>query len=339
MKRTITTPIEEEEERIVVCFPPEIWLKVIGYVEKDDMATHLALLGVDKSFVHYVAEALDCYVSKVSRFFLERDFRTSDIPKTPGNIHTKSALILADDVINWIDHAHLSQLPLFEASTKDLTKAVSKMAFRYTSKCLLDERYMTAEHWSTLLSFLRLCQQHRLYVQGGDLEVLSDVDRVSTLFHIEKETERISSALKMPRMKTIDLDGTRWKNFEDLRKYAARVTERKYKENGAKRYLYQYMFDMPNDDCYVLFTTVFDVLKNKLKLREPRPDDTLSLVVIENEFRQMQHILADEYSGRYTGFFVYNKGDEHALATRMILKKRECDHCSEVVDRFTRKID
>lgn len=312
----------EEEEDQICHLPPEMWMEVIGHLEEDDLVSYLALLGVNKRFVHYVAVKTSLFIAKVI-IYLKRE---CDNITTRVSHRRIPSLFLGEDVMDWLCYSRVTRYSLNSSVSQ---KAFLHRVFHYASFCLMDERYQTAEHWSTLLSFFRLCQLHCRY--QDDFDDLGYEDKLGDVFYTDEETpSQIKALFKRPGTKTIDLE--EGKTFADVLERATKLIEEKYRgKNSAKHHFYEYLLSM-DDHLYVLYATVYHLLKDELKLRQPRPEDELSLVVIENEkTHKMQHVLTDEYNSLC---FVYTKGDERAATIAMALKINEYENSREVVQRF-----
>ena len=322
MKRT-----HEEEEDQMYQLPPEMWMEVIGHLEEDDFVSYLALLGVNKRFVHYVAEKTCLFIAKVI-LYLKRE--CDNMTQTKVSHRGIPSLFLGENVTDWLCYSRVTRYGLNSSVSQ---KVFLHRVFRYASFCLLDERYQTAEHWSALLSFFRLCQLHCRY--QGDFDEMNYDDKLGDVIYADKETPlQMKALLKRPGTKTIDLE--EGKTFANVLERATKLVEEKYRgKNSAKHHFYEYLLSM-DDHLYVLYATVYHILKDELKLRQPRPEDELSLVVIENEkTHKMQHVLTDEYNSLWEGScFVYTKGDERAATIAMVLRTNEYENSREVVQRF-----
>lgn len=322
MKRT-----HEEEEDQMYQLPPEMWMEVISHLEEDDFVSYLALLGVNKRFVHYIAEKTCLFITNVI-IYLKRE--CDNVTQTKVSHRGIPSLFLSENVMDWLCYSRVTRYSLNSSVSQ---KAFLHRVFRYASFCLMDERYQTAEHWSALLSFFRLCQLHCRY--QGDFDEMNYDDKLGDVIYADKETPlQMKALLKRPGTKTIDLE--EGKTFANVLERATKLVEEKYRgKNSAKHHFYEYLLSM-DDHLYVLYATVYHILKDELKLRQPRPEDELSLVVIENEkTHKMQHVLTDEYNSLWEGScFVYTKGDERAATIAMALRTNEYENSREVVQRF-----
>lgn len=317
MKRT------HEEEDQMYQLPPEMWMEVIGHLEEDDFVSYLALLGVNKRFVHYVAEKTCLFIAKVILYLKCECDNMTQMRGIPS-------LFIGHNVMDWLCY---DRGPRYSLNSSVSRKAFLHRVFRYASFCLTDERYQTAEHWSALLSFFRLCQLHCRY--QDDFDDLGYENKLSDIFYADKETPlQIKALLKRPGTKTIDLE--EGKTFANVLERATELVDEKYKgKNSAKHHFYKFLL-REHTIVNVVYATVYHLLKDELKLRQPRPEDELSLVVIENEkTHKMQHVLTDEYYSLWEGScFVYTKGDERAATIAMALRHNEYENSREVVQRL-----
>lgn len=328
MKRTHETAIEQEEYPFL---PHEIWLEVLDHLALDDIISFLTLLSVEKNAIHYVREKMAVFIVKImNHLHAERNFL---FPVSSVNYGSPTPLV-AQQAIYWLTNARFGGQIKWKGS-QERTSFCERIV-HYLAYCLMDRNAQTVFHWSNMLSFFNLCHHYHHNRAGRHIEEALDVkDTVGMVFHFDEDTQRVTRLIDREEVMTIVSSSS---FFDDLRVRAITKVFNKYKDsNLVKLELYRQIIDN-NEEPYLMYAVVYDLLKEELELRKPRTDDPLSLIVIRKKDRgdRTEHIMIDDKDDISSRCFVYTKSDDLKAATNaMLLYKNEVVHSMQIYERFS----
>lgn len=338
---------QAQEEGYLV-LPLEVYCHILSFIPRYDLDTYLALLSVEKSAVAYMRPLMGNLVFSQLSYMIGHQ-HTEKMPCAASICHKRgsSSFVLYKSIVCWI-HAMAStvkvEIPetIPRIYTARVAQHLHEKVMRYFKFCVLDSRCQTTQHWTALISFMKLCELHSavfftqeyngLYADRRELRkgVLSTTS-VNDVKYYDPALRRVSRLIDLPGIKTIGVLLSQPNTFN------ARAVDEAHKKYAIKNptKLQSTLFVLRLASLPLQYTMCYKLLKDKLKLRETRLDDPIKALVIAPPIKKKQfshHIYAAEHGSLINQCFTY-KGTEAEALTAWRLTEAMTRHY-EVIESF-----
>jgi len=320
-----------------IVLPRELIVLIASFVDPCDTASYMALLSTEKDATLYLKQVIGQHLlailSGLSSGGLTYDVDLKVAPALPTE--TKPYRI-AVSIISWIDQMtrknYLTETKTKRGIFRVHATITHERVRRYMRFCLTDERYHTAQHWTTLLSFFRLCQLHEKYFFTAARErrevtsLLSSTTPIGTVMHYAEETRTATSLIDMPSIKTIAVAVAKEHTLNNQAVYKARE---KYANTTRQTKFQLLLHGLVNGSTALQNALAFDLLKEELEFRRPLPTDPLRAIVMNEH-----HFEASENEEFRMDCFCYAGTKEEAYVARH-LRYAMTTHCRMIQTSLT----